>query len=101
MSIIINAKNLAILDALQEAIDNEKIKTWSCEGFSFSYHADQYEGKAHFKADFVDGSLVFNLLPPKGRVFDKDIYGIYHGQLAQMLLNHVADYFTSIEIFPE
>ena len=102
MSIIVNTPNsTALLRKLQDAIDDEQIRTWSYDSHSFLYHAPQYEGKAHFELRSVDRALRFELVPPSSRGFDDEIYGVYHGHFAQMFLNHFSDDLTSVELLPE
>jgi hypothetical protein len=90
MAVIVKTENAgSLLAAIKKAIDKGDIATWSYDSDGdFTHATDQWRRKAWFRPAVEDERLVFNILPPRGRTITRVVYGVYHGRLIEMLLNH-------------
>ncbi|WP_297837862.1 hypothetical protein [Pseudomonas sp.] len=95
MAIIVNTANpKSLLSEIKQAIADSKIVTWSCDGQGdFSHTAEQWKYHAWFRAKIEESRLVFNTVPPKGKVISRVDYGVYHGRFIEMLLSHFDERF--------
>ncbi|MHA6889737.1 hypothetical protein [Ralstonia pseudosolanacearum] len=95
MAIIVRTENpKGLLSEIKRAFDDEKIATWSCdEDGDFTHTAAQWKSCAWFRARVEDNRLVFNIIPPRGKVISRVEYGVYHGRFIEMLLSHFDDKF--------
>ncbi|WP_343676188.1 hypothetical protein [Paraburkholderia heleia] len=85
-----------LLSAIKQAISEDDVATWSLHGEDhFTHSAEQWARRAWFKARIEERRIVFNIVPPKGRIVSRATYGIYHGRFIEMLLNHFDDQFEN------
>lgn len=81
-----------VLKDIAKQIDEGKIQTWRYidqNGVRYYTHsAEQWDGKAWLKASLSGPGLVFNIIPSKDKTIDRVVYGIFHGRMVEMLLNH-------------
>ncbi|MBN3797941.1 hypothetical protein [Burkholderia sp. Ac-20392] len=85
-----------LLSAIKQAISEEHVTTWSRHGEDhFTHSAEQWARRAWFKARIEEKRIVFNIVPPKGKIVSRATYGIYHGRFIEMLLNHFDEQFES------
>lgn len=78
-----------LLSSIKQAISEDQITTWSIDGEDhFTHSAQQWARHAWFKARIEEKRIVFNIIPPKGKIVSRAVYGIYHGRFIEMLLNH-------------
>lgn len=86
------SRGAALLAAIYKAIDDKKILTWGYtqqDGVRYLTHtAEQWDKQAWFRPLVDAPGLVFNILPSKGGKVSATAYGIFHGRLIEMLLNH-------------
>lgn len=85
-----------LLTSIRKAISEEHVATWSLHGEDyFTHSAEQWTRRAWFRARIEEKRIVFNIVPPKGKVVSRAVYGIYHGRFIEMLLNHFDKDFES------
>lgn len=90
----------ALLDSFNKRIDQDdpkgKITTWirDADG-DYTHVANDWGGKAWFRAKIISGALVFNILGRKKHFMPSVVYGYYHGHLTETFLNHFDTMFTS------
>lgn len=96
MAVVVKTQSpYSLLIAIKDAIANDEVETWSCDSDGdFTHAAPQWRRKAWFRPDIRDGRLVFNIIPPRTGRITRTVYGIYHGRLVEMLLNHFDKQFT-------
>jgi hypothetical protein len=86
-----------LLFAIRKAIDAGTVLTWSYDDDGdFTHSVKQWARRAWLRPRIVEGGLVFNIIPPRGRNISRVVYGIYHGRLIEMLLNHFDARFTEV-----
>jgi hypothetical protein len=90
MAITVNTKNPnGLLTAIKLAIQESRVTTWSYDDAGdFTHVPDQWKHKAWLRPRAGEGRLLFVILPPKGKVVTKEVYGVYHGRFIEMLLAH-------------
>jgi hypothetical protein len=83
----------SLLRSIKEAIEQEKIETWSCDSDGdFTHTPPQWKRRAWLRPTVEEGQrIVFNIIPPKNRRISRLIYGVYHGRFIEMLLTHFDD----------
>ena len=98
MAVIVKTgKPSELLADIYKAIDNDKIATWlSDDDKDLTHEPLQWKNKAWFRPKVYAGELRFGLLGPKGVTMSKEIYGVYHGRLIEMLLIHFDDQFSNV-----
>jgi hypothetical protein len=85
----------SLLAAIKKAIDAKHVDTWSHDSDGdFTHTPSQWSRKAWLRPKIQPGTLVLNILGPKGVKLSKEIYGVYHGRFIEMLLAHFDDKFT-------
>lgn len=84
-----------LLSAIKQAIAEDQIATWSLYNDHFTHSVEQWSRRAWFKARIEERRIVFNIVPPKGKIVSRNVYGIYHGRFIEMLLNHFDGQFES------
>ncbi len=78
-----------LLEEIGDAIRSGDIDTWKIDKDGDLTHSpDQWRHKAWFRPKIKDDELVFNILAPRGKTLTRFVYGVYHGRLIEMLLNH-------------
>jgi hypothetical protein len=82
-------KPRTLLAKIRKAIEDSTIETWqyTAKG-SFTHTAPEWRYKAWFKPAPLSGELKFNIVRPKGQNISKEVYAVYHGQFAEMLLKY-------------
>ncbi|GAB3791838.1 hypothetical protein [Dyella agri] len=72
-----------------------KITTWVKRNDGYYTHkAADWANKAFFKAVVEDEQLRFNIIRPKDKNIEVEVYGYYHGHLIETFLNHFDKDFT-------
>lgn len=78
-----------LLSSIKAAIHAGTIETWTVDKDGDLTHTPpQWRFKAWFRPAVSQDKLVFNILGPQKIHMSKEIYGIYHGRLIEMLLVH-------------
>lgn len=97
---VMTSQPAALLDKIKAAIDKNTVRTWSCDDEGdFTHTADQWNQLAWLTPTIESSSLLFNIIPPINKHITKQIYAIYHGRFAEMLLVHFDEIIdTKIEI---
>ncbi|MES2007919.1 MAG: hypothetical protein V4468_03400 [Pseudomonadota bacterium] len=97
MAIIVNTTNpTGLLSEIKRAISDSKVITWSCDDRGdFTHTADQWRYHAWLRPKIEEIRLVFNIIPPKGKVISRADYGVYHGRFIEMLLRHFDESFEN------
>jgi hypothetical protein len=92
----------ALLDAIKDAIDDKKVLTWGYKDVNgvryYTHTAHQWKKRAWFKPSIKPGALVFNIVPPQGKRVTTEVYAIYHGRFAEMLLAHFDQMFSEATV---
>jgi hypothetical protein len=96
MAVIVSAPDPAgLLRAIREAIDAQKVATWSYDSDGdFTHTAEQWKYKAWLRPRQEQGLLIFNILTPKNTTLSTPIYAVYHGRFIEMLLAHFDEKFS-------
>ncbi|GLQ99057.1 hypothetical protein [Dyella mobilis] len=94
-----------LLDAFNTRIDQHeakgKITTWRRLKLDYYTHvAQQWAGKAFFRATVDDELLRFNIIKPENASIPADVYAYYHGHLIETFINHFAHDFESATATP-
>ncbi len=98
MALIIKTSNPSeLLTQIKKSIDEKSIDTWSYDSDGdFTHTPEQWKHKAWMRPKVVNGELQFGLLGNCNVVTTKLIYAVYHGRLAEMILNHFDYKFSEI-----
>jgi len=98
MAVVVTTANpSSLLSAIKMAIDNDEVQTWSYDADGdFTHSVEQWARRAWFRPVVREESLVFNIIPPRTRTVTRAVYGVYHGRLVEMLLNHFDKRFTEV-----
>jgi hypothetical protein len=89
-----------LLADIRKAVEHSSIETWeySAKG-NFTHSARQWKFKAWFRPSLMLGKqLKFNILRPKGQNISKEVYAVYHGRFAEMLLAHFDSKIESVRL---
>ncbi|WP_158935315.1 hypothetical protein [Burkholderia sp. S171] len=99
MTILIRVNNpAALLKAIKNDIDTNKIETWTYDSDGdFCHTPPQWLYKAWLRPTVEAGALRLTLIQNKNQVLTKVVYGVYHGRFIEMLLAHFEDDFSSVE----
>lgn len=92
------SKPNALLTAIKAEIDKGHITTWRYDNDGdFTHVPAQWAGKAWMRPQVVNGeALKFNIIYPRGKIADREIYAVYHGRFSEMMLAHFDSVFTRI-----
>lgn len=95
MIAISTTKPHGLLASLKAAIDSRKIETWTYyRNGDFTHSPMQWNRKAFMRPSIVPGSeLRFAIVCPKGGSVGTEVYAIYHGRFAEMMLAHFDEAF--------
>lgn len=86
-----------LLDAIYQAIDEDKIATWRYDdGDDFFYRPDGWKQDAWLRPEIGDGELRFGLLGVEDEELSARTYAIHHGRFIEMLLSHFDDLFDDV-----
>ena len=86
----------SFLSAINKAIDDKKIVTWSYDNDGdFTHTPDQWKGKMWLSPHIYDGTLTMNTIPPSGKTITKEDYAVYHGRFIETVLAHFDDKFSN------
>lgn len=78
-----------LLAALQKAVKEGAIRTWSIDDVGdFTHATQQWRYKAWLRPRLKDQALHFYILPPAATNISKATYGVYHGRLIEAVLTH-------------
>jgi hypothetical protein len=87
-----------LLSAIKKAIDDKHIETWAYDSDGdFTHTPVQWSRKGWLRPSLQSGTLVFNIISPKGINLSKEVYGVYHGRFIEMLLAHFDKIFTAAD----
>ena len=90
-----NPRNL--LTAFKNAIDQGHVVTWSYDkDGDFTHTATQWKNQAWMRPKVVPGGLRFMIVAPNGKGVTWEVYGIYHGRLAESVIIHCHELFATV-----
>lgn len=105
MAIIVNGCNpTELLNRINEEIRIGHIDTWIIgRGMEFTHIPTQWCGYAwmHPRRELFATSpqqLVFGIRPSNQHILTKEVYGVFHGRFAEMLVNHFDYMFTNLTV---
>lgn len=103
MAIIIKTDSpKKLIKALNEAIDNREILTWSVdhEG-DYTIARDQWRYHAWFRYKILKPNvLAFGIVQSRKYKMTRDLYGIFHGRFVATLLSHFDNLMNDINVTP-
>lgn len=86
-----------LLRHIHKAIKDKVIDTWDLDNDGDLTHSPpQWRNKAWFRPKTKENGLTFFILTPRGQTLSRSLYGLYHGRLIEMLLNHFDAEFQSV-----
>lgn len=99
MALIVKTANPKdLLSDIKKAIDSKSIQTWTYDSEGDLTHSpEQWQYKAWMTPKIFPGELHFGFVGNTEVVTTKLIYAVYHGRLAEMLLNHFDNKFTNVQ----
>jgi hypothetical protein len=80
-----------LLRGIRAAIEDGTIQTWESTSKGYFTHtasSGQWKNKAWLKPTTDEKGVTFNISRPKDGRVSKEVYAIYHGRFAEMLLAH-------------
>ena len=91
-------KPKALLAAIKSAIDQGHITTWRYDSDGdFTHTPSQWAGEAWMRPQVVPNeALRFNIIYPRGKSANREIYAVYHGRFSEMMLAHFDTEFSRI-----
>lgn len=79
----------SLLAKVKASIKDGSIETWSVDSDGdFTHTPEQWRNRAWFRPVASEDKIVFNILGPKSKAISREVYGIFHGRLIEMLLTH-------------
>jgi hypothetical protein len=86
-----------LLAAFKKAIDEKRIVTWSYDkDGDFTHTPTQWHHKAWMRPQTDSGVLNFKIIKPTGGTISWEVYGVYHGRMAESFIVHCHDKFSSV-----
>jgi hypothetical protein len=91
-----------LLNKIRTAIDQKRVVTWryinqsNLEYFTHITPDKQWDGKAWFKPAVETDQLLFNIIRPQNSKVSSELYAVYHGRFAEMLLAHFDKEFSIV-----
>lgn len=74
---------------LQHLVKFGSIRTWDLDSDGdFTHASTQWGNKAWFRLKTHKNKLQFGIISSKRHPMTKELYGVYHGRFAAMLLTH-------------
>lgn len=107
MAIIVELSEVqafAFVRKVREGIENGLIDTWSFdEDGDFTHTPSQWRYNAWFRPRIMEGAtqVQFGIVKSKNVLMTKNLYAVYHGRFAEMLLAHFDDEIKSLSITPK
>lgn len=91
----------SLVDKIKEAIDQNKIDTWSYDSDGdFTHNVDQWRYNAWIRPIVEDKRVVFAILGRTDVPLSVVDYGVYHGRFVEMLLTHLDSQCSNIMVTP-
>jgi hypothetical protein len=86
----------SLLKQIKEGISNGSVQTWSFDkNGDFTHTPTQWRFKGFFRPRVTVNGLEFGLVPAVGGKITREVYAVYHGRFAEMLLAHFDSMFGS------
>jgi hypothetical protein len=86
---------------LKNCISCNSIQTWLCdEDGDFTSNREQWKNRAWFRASIEENRLVFGIISSRRYQMTRELYGVYHGRFAAMLLAHFDTVMTDLSLTP-
>jgi hypothetical protein len=85
-----------LLAAIEKLINEGHIATWSYDSagdFTHTAAGGQWKNKAWLRPKILGDRLLLNIVRPKKRSIDREVYAIYHGRFIEMAIAHVPKLF--------
>jgi hypothetical protein len=96
---VLTKKPKTLLTEIREGIKTGAIDTWNISDEDFTHRPDQWRSKAWLRPHVTPNEKVkFNIIRPKGSNISREVYAVYHGRFAEMLLAHFDSLIKSIDI---
>ncbi len=87
---------------LNEKLQREEIQTWSQDDDGDYTHTPlQWHNKAWMRAHVSSEYIIFGIVSSRKHALTKELYAVYHGRFAEMLLAHFDEHIESLEISPQ
>lgn len=88
-----------LLAAFKAAIDNKHVVTWSYDNDGdFTHTPDQWRGKAWLRPVILNGRLMMNFIGRQSEVTTWEVYGVYHGRFAELMVIHCNSLFNEVRM---
>lgn len=100
MAVIVKTKDFdKFYQEMIKFSERKTIRTWivDSEG-DFTHASSQWGNKAWFRLKIDENKLYFGIIASKRHPMTKELYGVYHGRFAAMLLAHFDTEIASIEL---
>jgi hypothetical protein len=86
----------SLLTKFKKAIDEGHVQTWAYDADGdFTHTPNQWSKKAWMRPQVASGQLNFNIMAPKTQGLSWEVYGVYHGRLAESVTAHLHDLFAT------
>jgi hypothetical protein len=97
MSLSFNTQDpSSLLAKFKKAIDEGHVQTWSYDtDGDFTHTPNQWSKKAWMRPQVASGQLNFNIIKPQNTAVTWEVYGVYHGRLAESVTAHLHDMFAT------
>jgi hypothetical protein len=90
-----------LLTRIKKLIDQGHITTWSYDSASdFTHTPTQWKNKAWLRPQVQSDKLRLVILKNKTEPLTREIFAVYHGRFIEMLISHVADWYTTASASP-
>lgn len=100
MALLLITKNPdGLLNQIKNGINLGSINTWDYDNDGdFTHVPPQWIYKAWMHPYTLNDKLIFGIIGQSGIPMKKDIYAVYHGRFAEMILTHFDDEIDDIKI---
>lgn len=101
--IVTSADPNKLRSQLQHLVKFGTIRTWDLDSDGdFTHASTQWGNKAWFrlKVETDKNQLQFGIISSKRHPMTKELYGVYHGRFAAMLLTHFDSEISALELTP-
>jgi hypothetical protein len=85
-----------VLAMIKDKIDQGHIDTWSYTprgDFTHTPASGQWTNKAWLLPKTLEDRLELNIIRPKNRSVEREVYAVYHGWFIEMAIAHVPEFF--------
>lgn len=90
------------LEKVNARITRSDIKTWLLDSEKDYTHApEQWRNKAWMRSYIEDKYIVFGLVSSRQFILTRELYAVYHGRFAEMLLAHFDADIIELDISPQ